>query len=179
MTREERNKFVEENMGLVHYWLRSFKDIPHYEDIYAYGIIGLIDALDRTKEKVNLGYLKKYVIGYATRYSQKYCSSMSKSLPYDGGYERVDCLSLDMQMVDGKEDSATYGEMLVDDSNPYDDIITVYDFENLLYEKKIKNPEAYLLLAQGYDRKDVAEELDISYERVRQQLSKLCRADFS
>lgn len=178
MTREERNKFVEENMGLVHYWLRKYRDLPQYEDMFGYGILGLINALDNIKGAINTGYIKKYVIGYAVRGSNRYCNSMSKPSPGGGVYERVDCLSLDAQLTDTEEDSATFGELLVDNVDTYDEVMTACDFENLLYEKKIKNPDAYMLLTQGYDRKDVAEELGVSYECVRQQLGKFNKSDF-
>lgn len=55
MTVEERNKFIEENLGLVHSRIsalepEAFKNQNYYEDLFQTGVMGFIEGLDHYKE---------------------------------------------------------------------------------------------------------------------------------
>lgn len=55
MTVEERNKFIEENLGLVHNRIsvlepEAFKNRDYYEDLFQTGVMGFIEGLNHYKE---------------------------------------------------------------------------------------------------------------------------------
>lgn len=179
MTREERNKFVEENLGLVHYWLKKYQDCSNYEDLVGYGIIGMIDALDRMEgEIINSGYLKRYVVGYVTRLNIKNEEPIYKVNPGKGIYEKVDYCSLDLPVgEDGKNDCL--GDFITDEKQTYNDVITYCDFENELNRVCNKHKEEMMLFLEGYSRTEIAKEIGLSYEGLRQQILKLDKKNFS
>ena len=177
MTRQERNSFVESNLGLVHHWLRKYSSLPYYEDLVQHALIGLIEALDRTEGNINQGYLKRYVCGKAINYINKGESLVYKINPGKGTYERIECNSLDMP-ISTEEDSITFGDTIVDECDIYEDIITAIDFENYINSSKVKYKENLMLFLEGYDRTEIAKDAGVTYETLRQQLKKLHKAAF-
>lgn len=178
MTREERNKFVEENLGLVHYWLRKYRDYPNYEDLVGYGVLGMIDALDRMEgEIINSGYLKRYVVGYVTRLNIKNEEPIYKIIPGKGIYEKVDWCSLSAPLSD--DGNSCMADVIPDTKNAYNDVITRCDFERELERVKNKHKDEMMLMIDGYGISDVAKELGVLYETIRQQTLKLNRKKIS
>lgn len=178
MTRQERNLYVENNLGLVHRWLQKYRSLPFYEDIVAYGVLGMIEALDSIQgDVINTGYIKKYVCGYAIKYITRLEPMVYKVLGTKGTYEKVDCNSLDVS-ISTEEDSITFGDSIVDEYDAYGDLITEMDFEAYVDGLKINYKDKLLMFLDGYDRKEVAKAAGVSYEALRQQLCKLQKVKF-
>ncbi len=70
--REARDELVEENLKLVHYVLRRFRDRgAEYEDLYQYGCMGLLKAIDRFDPGYNVRfstYAVPVIMGEVRRY---------------------------------------------------------------------------------------------------------------
>ncbi len=178
MTRQERNSYVESNLGLVRHWLQKYKSLPCYEDILQHGIMGMIEALDRMDDgNINQGYIKRYVCGVAITYITKLEPMVYKVNSGKGTYESVDCNSLDAT-VGYEGDTVSYGELLVDEEDAYEDVITKVDFEDYVNRSKINYKDEMLLFLSGYDRTDIAKAAGVSYEALRQQLKRLNKAAF-
>ena len=178
MTREERNKFVEENLGLVHYWLKKYQDYPNYEDLFGYGVLGMIDALDRMKgDIINRGYLKMYVTGYVKNCSGRCENNMYKICPKKGVYEKIDCYSIDKPIEEA--DSDCFGDLIPDEKQFFDDVITACDFERELERVCNKHKTEMLMFLDGYEKTEISKKIGISYEALRQQILKLDKKNFS
>ena len=67
-----REELVEENLPLVHYVLRRFRDRgAEYEDLYQYGCMGLLKAIDRFDPAYNVRfstYAVPIILGEVRRY---------------------------------------------------------------------------------------------------------------
>lgn len=70
--RQARNELVQENLPLVHYVVRRFRDRgAEYEDLYQYGCIGLVKAVDRFDPDYNVRfstYAVPIIMGEVRRY---------------------------------------------------------------------------------------------------------------
>ena len=61
-----REEVVQENLPLVHYVLRRFRDRgAEYEDLYQYGCMGLIKAVDRFDPSFNVYRVVGEAVGNA------------------------------------------------------------------------------------------------------------------
>lgn len=74
---DEQTKLVMENERLVHFFLRRWKCFDGYEDIYAAGREGLIDAArkyDASRGIKFSGFARMYIIGYALKHLNRYAA---------------------------------------------------------------------------------------------------------
>lgn len=171
MTKERRNELVVENMPLVYYLLRNYRNWHNYEDLVQQGVIGMIMAFDRQQddEHINMNYVCKYIKGYVQKYI-RYVDVPVK--PYrDMTYEYY---SIDADITD---DEGAFSNLYADKKDYIDELITVCAYENMINQlsEKIRRPLMYML--EGYGIGDAAKMAGISHQRV-DQIRKQCDRRF-
>lgn len=168
MTREDRNRYVIDNMKLVYSILKPFRCMHNYDDLVQVGTLGMIDALDRMKDnEIHTSYITRYVKGYVLRYINRVDIAIK---PNARAKQRIDCGSLDKMLSD---DGTTFGDMILDDNSLIDDVITKCAYEHMISMLSKKTQKPMLCLLSGYDTTDAAKICGISYERVS-QIKKMC-----
>lgn len=174
MTREERNRFVEDNLKFVHHLLKPYNRLPNYEDYYMQGVLGMIDALDNMEGEINKSYIGSYVTGYVKRYINRIDVPVTPISNRRGTYERVDCCSLNCSL--GDDTSDTFEDVLADANDAIDDAITYADFKAAMDKTNVRNKKPFEFLLKGYNRTDAAKMSGISRQRVDQMCAMLDRS---
>lgn len=162
---------------LVKYWTKKYQNFHNYEDIVSSGVIGMIDALDRTQsiDTVNYGYLRKYVAGHVAKYIGKLDANLYTIQSKKGMYERADCLSIDVPIDD--DNLETLANTIPDDRDDYENVLLAHQFEEILDKSNVRHKDKIMLLLDGYEKAEIARMIGCSYEALRQQLKKLSISD--
>lgn len=167
MTREERNRYVVDNMRLIYSTLKPFRGMNNYDDLVQVGTLGMIESLDRMKgNEICTSYITSYIKGYVLKYINRIDVAIK---PNARAKQGIDCGSLDNVLDDG----TTFGDMMQDDNNMIDDVITICAYERMISKLSKKAQKPMRCLLSGYDTTDAAKICGLSYARVG-QIKKMC-----
>lgn len=171
----KRNRWIEENLNYIHFMLKKFHGMPNYEDLFMEGVLAAIKALDNADESKGIhAYVGKNIYCSVLNYLNRIDVPVTPKSTGKGTYYKVSCYSLDKQIKDEAE-SMCFGDMIQDTENEMDEVVTRCDFERMIDNYNGKHKQEMYLFLDGYDRKDVAKAMGITYEALRQNLEKMKR----
>ncbi|MCM1400337.1 MAG: hypothetical protein NC225_12750 [Clostridium sp.] len=149
--------------------------MPNYDDLFMEGVLAAIKALDNADEAGGINaYIGKSIYCSVMNYLSRVDVPLTPKSTGKGTYYKVSCCSLDRQIKD-ETGSMCFGDMLQDTENELDEVVTRCDFERMIDNYNGKHKEEMYLFLDGYDRKDVAKAMGISYEALRQNIGKMKR----
>lgn len=179
MTVEQRNKWLIENEKFIHKVCQPYRYRYDYEDIVQEAFVGAATALDRADEskgdKALRGFVSSYVIGYVKNNCIKKTSIVHiPRYSVDQGV-KVTCLSIDWEY----EGEDTYESLYLPyEETGYEEAELMTDFRSAISKLPEKVQKTALMLAEGYERKDVAEADGCSKQNINlrvKQIQEACR----
>ena len=165
MTIEERNKLVEENLGLVGHICRKVYPScvgPNFDDFFQIGCLGLVEAADNydpSTENQFSTYAYKFIAG-----------RVSRAMKHD--YMRHnDVVSID-SIIPGSEE-LTISDVVPDPSNNID--FEAAEMEEARFLETLNERQRYIWNRRNEEKtiRDIAQELGCTHQAVQQQLTKM------
>lgn len=167
MTIEERNEWIMNNRALIKFYISPWLHYPNYEDYLQEAYLAAIKALDRTQGDVNYGYMGKCVKGGVMNYIHQV---EEYTQPKNWGYRSEKYklpLSLNNKIEDKDGETFEMNEFVGGLDKGFEDVIAKVDIDRLISKlKKPKKIKAMEMLADGYSRYEVAEEMGVTHQYV-------------
>jgi RNA polymerase sigma factor (sigma-70 family) len=177
MTVEERNAWIVDNIRFIHAACQQWRYREDYEDIIQTAVIGTSYALDRVDEslgdKAVRGYVTAYIEGYVRNYWLKKTSTVYIPRYYVDHGVTVDCLSIEYEYDDGDTFESLY---LSSEERGYEEVEVMEDFRRCIKNLPEKVRKTALMIAEGYERKDVAEADGCSKQNINLRVDSIKRA---
>lgn len=183
LTKEEREKLFNENIGLIHKVIQRypmFKNTEHYQDLWQEGYIGLCKAVkdyDSTKGVKFSDYAYKVIWGTIYPYIEKFIYQKKKYKDFDNN---VKISSLDI-----KVESDGHGSNIVDLIPCDTDFIESLENKMMLNHvltiaRELKNSKGMLdtvydiliMQLRGYTQSQIAEALEVKQCTVSLRIKK-------
>lgn len=185
VTKEQRDKLILDNQGLIHHLLRSSSreintPLYEYEDLVQVANMALCKAIDNYDEDTSpiafSTYAAHYILGYIKKYRDKNSSSFTKSLRTDH-IKKIyvpNTVSLSEEIVDDlfysdiiqdKEDDIEYSTLLLTIKDICDSLNNSDKYD--IYEVWSKH---YL---QGYTGRELAKQYNVSPNMISLILKKV------
>lgn len=158
MTVEQRNKWLIENEKFIHKVCQPYRYRYDYEDVTQEAFVGAAIALDRADESKGDKAIRQYVAHYIDGYVKnniikKTCSLHIPRHAWDHGV-RFATVSIDWEYESEESFESLYLEY---DESGYEEAELMTDFRSAISKLPEKVQRTALMLAEGYERKDVAE----------------------
>jgi RNA polymerase sigma factor (sigma-70 family) len=179
MTVEQRNKWLTENERFVHKVCQPYRYRYDYEDVIQEAFVGAIAALDRvdddTDEKLIRAYVSSYIDGYVrNNVIKRACAVNIPRYAYDQGV-RLAAISIEWEYDSEESYESLY---LPYEEHGYEEVDLMNDFMSAISALPEKIQKTALMLADGYERKDVAEVDGCSRQNINlrvKQIQEACK----
>lgn len=163
MTRSERDKLIEDNMGLVgHICTKVYPSCvgPNFDDFFQIGCIGLITAVDRFDPDKD--------IQFSTFAYKHIAGAVSRAIKREYAPNN-DILSID-SLVPGTDD-ATLADTLADEADDYESIAV----EEARFLETLDDKQRYIWnrRKEGATFTQLGEELGMTHQGVQHHLNKI------
>lgn len=173
MTKEEKNRLAEENLGLVYavinrkfnYEKTTESDRENYMEE---GMIGLARAINTFNPNRGVKFSSYAFICI----EHEICRYIKETKTYKRKIQYVCNKSLD-EYIEGSEEKLSYKDALVDERDAYSSLEDREEILNALEKIKLKEIK-YIVLkrAEGYTYKEIAENIKVNEKVIRPRLDR-------
>lgn len=178
----EQEKRVTDNLGLIHGVLRKYTwTNKNYEDYYQAGCVGLVMAAQRYDPGRGIKfstYASSYIrAAIQDQYSKYECSTLK--LPRDVVYQDgTKPFPICHSLQDAPEDTCgmTYEDMMPDDSNDIDNLVSDIAFREKLAALPEREQKIAALLIAGKSQQQIADAVGTSQANVSRLAHKIGKA---
>ena len=177
MTVEQRNKWLTENERFVHKVCQQYRYRYDYDDVIQEAFVGAIAALDRVDESRGEKSVRQFVAQYIEGYVRnnvikKSCAVNIPRYAWDNGV-RLAAISIEWEYDSEESYESLY---LPYEEHGYEEVDLMNDFMSAISTLPEKIQKTALMLADGYERKDVAEVDGCSRQNINLRVKAIQKA---
>lgn len=177
MQTEMRNEWIINNTKFIYKVCDKYRYRYDFEDCVQTAFLGAIAALDRADaqmgNKAIRGYVSQYIDGYILNYCIKKDCPITIPRYYRDKGVRLSILSIEWEYESEESFESLY---LPYEERGYEEVEVMEDFRRCIKNLPEKVRKTALMIAEGYERKDVAEADGCSKQNINLRVDSIKRA---